>query len=152
MKYSSFLNLPVKKNRLLDNLAHRPLSHNPFLKSLGEHPKTFFLGFYADTQLASQEQQQGTQVVCGHGNKEAWKRLTELNGTPAMDLGLGTHHVCRYRGMCMESNVCGIHTASASDTPLIDHLVMREFVSGPPSYRFIYERVRDRKPSLRKGS
>ena len=39
-----------------------------------------------------------------------------------------------------------------SDTPLIDHLVMREFVSGPPSYRFIDERVRDRKPSLRKGS
>ena len=39
-----------------------------------------------------------------------------------------------------------------SDTPLIDHLVMREFVSGPPSYRFIYERVRVRKPSLRKGS
>jgi len=35
-----------------------------------------------------------------------------------------------------------------SDTPLIDHLVMREFVSGPPSYRFIYERVRDRKPVL----
>ena len=29
---------------------------------------------------------------------------------------------------------------------------LREFVSGPPSYRFIYERVRDRKPSLRKGS
>jgi len=29
---------------------------------------------------------------------------------------------------------------------------MREFVSGPPSYRFIYERVRDRKPNLRKGS
>ena len=39
-----------------------------------------------------------------------------------------------------------------SDTPLIDHLVLREFVSGPPSYRFIYERVRDRNPSLRKGS
>jgi len=39
-----------------------------------------------------------------------------------------------------------------SDTPLIDHLVMREFVSGPPSYRSIYERVRDRKPSLREGS
>ena len=35
-----------------------------------------------------------------------------------------------------------------SDTPLIDHLVMREFVSGPPSYRFIYERVRDRKPRI----
>jgi len=42
--------------------------------------------------------------------------------------------------------------SAGSDTPLIDHLVMREFVSGPPSYRFIYERVRDRKPSLRKGS
>jgi len=39
-----------------------------------------------------------------------------------------------------------------SDTPLIDHLVMREFVSGPPSYHSIYERVRDRKPSLREGS
>ena len=39
-----------------------------------------------------------------------------------------------------------------SDTPLIDHLIMREFVSGPPSYRSIYERVRDRKPSLREGS
>ena len=38
------------------------------------------------------------------------------------------------------------------DTPIIDHLVMREFVSGPPSYRSIYERDRDRKPSLRKGS
>ena len=43
-------------------------------------------------------------------------------------------------------------TSLYSDTPLIDHLVMREFVSGPPSYRFIYERVRDRKPSLRKDS
>jgi len=39
-----------------------------------------------------------------------------------------------------------------SNTPLIDHLVMREFVSGPPSYRSIYGRVRDRKPSLREGS
>jgi len=39
-----------------------------------------------------------------------------------------------------------------SDTPLIDHLVMREFVSGPPSYRSIHKRVRYRKPSLREGS
>ena len=45
-----------------------------------------------------------------------------------------------------------IYVIRISDTPLIDHLVMREFVSGPPSYRFIYERVRDRKPSLGKGS
>jgi len=35
-----------------------------------------------------------------------------------------------------------------SDTPLIDHSVMREFVSGPPSYRSIHMRVRDRKPSV----
>jgi len=28
-----------------------------------------------------------------------------------------------------------------SDTPLIDHLVMREFVSGPPSYRYTREFV-----------
>ena len=48
--------------------------------------------------------------------------------------------------------ICTCIYIQISDTPLIDHLVMREFVSGPPSYRFIYERVRDRKPSLRKGS
>jgi len=29
--------------------------------------------------------QERTQVVCS--NKEAWKRLTESNSTPAMDLG-----------------------------------------------------------------
>jgi len=39
-----------------------------------------------------------------------------------------------------------------SDTPLIDHLVMREFVSGPPSYRSIHRRVCDKTPSLRKSS
>ena len=33
-------------------------------------------------------------------------------------------------------------------SPLIDHLVMREFVSGPPSCCSIHKRVRDRKPSL----
>ena len=31
-------------------------------------------------------------------------------------------------------------------------LVIREFVSGLPSYRFIHKRVRDRKPSLRESS
>ena len=41
---------------------------------------------------------------------------------------------------------------AVSDAPLIDHLVMREFVSGPPSYRSIHKRVHDRKPSLREGS
>jgi len=30
------------------------------------------------------------------------------------------------------------NTSNISDTPLIDHLVMREFVSGPPSYRLRY--------------
>ena len=48
--------------------------------------------------------------------------------------------------------LCFIKIDEVSDTPLIGHLVMREFVSAPPSYRFIYERVGDRKPSLRKGS
>jgi len=38
-----------------------------------------------------------------------------------------------------------------SDIPLIDHLVMREFVSGPPIYRCIHKTVRDRKPSLRES-
>ena len=39
-----------------------------------------------------------------------------------------------------------------SDTPLIDNLVTREFVSRPPSYRSIHKRVRDRKPFLRESS
>jgi len=46
---------------------------------------TVFCCFYAATQLARQVQQECTQVVCN--SKEAWKRLTESNGTPAMDLG-----------------------------------------------------------------
>jgi len=39
---------------------------------------------------------------------------------------------------------------TTSDTPLIDHLVMREFVSGSPSYRSIHKRVRDREPSFKR--
>jgi len=39
-----------------------------------------------------------------------------------------------------------------SDTLLFDHLVMREFVSGPPSYRSIHKKVGDRKVSLRESS
>jgi len=46
----------------------------------------WFLVGYAATQLATQLQERCIQVV--RSNKEAWKRLTESNGTPAMDLGL----------------------------------------------------------------
>jgi len=45
----------------------------------------WFLVCYATTQLATQLQHRCIQVVCS--NKEARKRLTESNGTPAMDLG-----------------------------------------------------------------
>jgi len=44
----------------------------------------WFLVCYTATQLATQLQQRCILVVCG--NKEAWKRLTESNGTPAIDL------------------------------------------------------------------
>ena len=44
-----------------------------------------FLVCYAATQLATQLPQRRIQVV--RSNKVAPKRLTELNGTPAMDLG-----------------------------------------------------------------
>ena len=37
------------------------------------------------TQIALVLHQERTQVVCS--NKEAWKRLSESNGTPAMDFG-----------------------------------------------------------------
>ena len=43
-------------------------------------------------------------------------------------------------------------SSTISDTPLIDHLVNREFVSGQPSYRSIHKKVRNRKPSLRESS
>jgi len=45
----------------------------------------WFLVCCAATQLATQLQQRCIKVVCS--NKEARKRLTESNGTPAMDLG-----------------------------------------------------------------
>jgi hypothetical protein len=45
----------------------------------------WFLDCYADTQLAIQVQQRRIQVV--RSNKVARERLTESNGTPAMDLG-----------------------------------------------------------------
>jgi len=45
-----------------------------------------FLVCYAATQLATQLPQRRIQVV--RSNKVARKRLTESNGTPAMDLGL----------------------------------------------------------------
>ena len=41
--------------------------------------------WYATIQLATQVQQRRIQVV--RNNKVARKRLTESNGTPAMDLG-----------------------------------------------------------------
>jgi len=49
------------------------------------------------TQLALQLQQERTQVVCS--NREARKRPTKLNSTPAMDLG-HTNVVLKWR-MCM---------------------------------------------------
>ena len=45
----------------------------------------FFFSSFAATQLARQVKQERTQLVCS--SKEAQKRLTESNGTPAMDLG-----------------------------------------------------------------
>jgi len=49
----------------------------------------------------------------------------------------------------LTSTTCSTHSLPASDTPLIDRLVMKKFVSGLSSYRSIHKRVRDRKPSLR---
>jgi len=37
-----------------------------------------------------------------------------------------------------------------SDTPLIDHLVMKEFVSGPPSYRAYTREFVTESPVLRR--
>jgi len=56
-----------------------------------------FFGFfvcYADTQLATQLPQRRIQVV--RSNKVARKRLTESNGTPAMDFGYEEKRKRRY--------------------------------------------------------
>ena len=48
-------------------------------------PLLWVLVCYAVTQLATPFHQRHIQMV--RSKKVAWKRLTELNGTPAMDLG-----------------------------------------------------------------
>jgi len=55
----------------------------------------------AATLLALQLHQERIRMVCG--NKEACKleHPTESNGTPELDLGLGTDHVRKYGGMCV---------------------------------------------------
>ena len=56
------------------------------LRLAGEgHGPFFYLFCFAATQLALQVHQKRLQVLCS--NKEARKRLTELNGAPGMDLG-----------------------------------------------------------------
>ena len=61
--------------------------HTASVPSTGVQPERFlwFLVCYAATQLATQLRQRCIQVV--RSNKEARKRLTKSNGTPAMDLG-----------------------------------------------------------------
>ena len=44
------------------------------------------------------------------------------------------------------------HKHCKSDTLLIDHLALREFVNGSPSYRCRHKKVRDRKPSPMESS
>ena len=65
--------LPKKAGLFLFGAAH------PLVTGL------WFLVCYATTQRATQLRQRCIQVVCS--NKEARKRLTESNGTPAMDPG-----------------------------------------------------------------
>jgi len=52
----------------------------------------WFILCFAATQLARQVQQERTQMV--YSNREAQKRLTESNGTPAVDLGFGFLFFC----------------------------------------------------------
>jgi len=63
----------------------KPILGNGYGPGVSSRACHFFCCCYAVTQLARQVQQERTQVVCSI--KEAWKRLTESNGTPAMDLG-----------------------------------------------------------------
>ena len=76
------------KARLLPFSCRELRIHQIFHKLLGFWFLVFGFGFlvcYTATQLATQLHQRRIQVV--RSNKEARKRLTESNGTPAMDLG-----------------------------------------------------------------
>jgi len=70
----------------------------------------WFLVCHAATQLATQLQKRYIQVVCS--NKETWKRLTESNGTPAMDLGHMNVGLKKYNfhvlfcDCCFELDIC----------------------------------------------
>ena len=62
----------------------------------------WFLVCYAATQLAAQLPQRRIQVV--RSNKVARKRLTESNGTPAMDLDVKKHAYAGIHKRRMEQN------------------------------------------------
>jgi len=64
----------------------------------------WFLVCYAATQLATQLQQRCIQVV--RSNKEARKRLTESNGTPAIDLGHMNFGLKKYYFYVLFCDVC----------------------------------------------
>jgi len=70
--------------QFLSELLGRPGRVKCILNGLGFFG-FWFLVCYAATQLATQLQQRRIQVACS--NKVARKRLTESNGTPAMDFG-----------------------------------------------------------------
>jgi len=63
------------------------VTHAAVQRRRGRHTKLgfWFLVCYANTQLANQSHPTRIQVV--RSNKIVWKRLTESNGTPALDLG-----------------------------------------------------------------
>jgi len=65
-----------------------PVAFGVFFLLMCFHGLSFFLwffGLYAATQLATLLPQRRIQVV--RNDKAVRKRLTESNGTPAMDLG-----------------------------------------------------------------
>jgi len=61
----------------------------PFTTGTHTRGLVLVLVWYATTQLAIQLQQERIQVV--HSNRQARKRPTESNSTPAMDLDLKTY-------------------------------------------------------------
>ena len=79
--------------------------HAESLTSLKRVPflRFWFMVCYADTQLATQLPQRRIEVV--RSNKVARKRLTELNGTPAMDLG-HINVVLKYCCVCVLFDDC----------------------------------------------
>ena len=112
-------------------MPHLPACHCALLQE-SSSDGFWFLVCYAATQLAIQIQQECIQVV--RSNREARKRPTESNGSPAMDLGFEDIHMRKYTYIYVRLQIY-IYTSTLMYISLPWHqdLVLRIYIHLSPS-------------------